>query len=79
MAYFFPILVLGFGGYLALRAVRALEQRGQRTSDVLKLSARVDYLESQVEAQASELTRIAEGQRFAEQLLAGRDPDSPQT
>jgi len=68
----FLLVGLGFAGYLALRAVRALERRGNAAHDLVALQARVELLEQQVETQSEELRRVTEGQQFTERLLRDR-------
>ena len=65
-----------FLGDLALRMVRAFERRGSGTGHIAALSVRVEQLENALELQSSELRRISDGQRFAEQLLAGQSYES---
>jgi hypothetical protein len=68
-----PWLLLGGGVlYLGVRAVRALERRGTANTELTDLRERVLALEETVGEQAEELRRVAEGQRFAERLLAER-------
>ena len=71
-----PVLAALFIGYLGLRLVRAFERKSGGTREIAELSARVELLESSLEQQGSELRRLSDGQRFAEQLLAGRTKDS---
>jgi hypothetical protein len=68
----FLIAVLGGGGYLALRAIRAFERRGTSAPEFVALSERVELLEQQLDAQTAELRRLAEGQQFTERLMADR-------
>lgn len=68
----FLLGALGGGGYLAWRAVRALERRNAPATDVLALQERVEQLEQQLDTQSAELRRLAEGQQFTERLLADR-------
>ena len=73
----FFISIIGFAGHLALRAVRALERGRNSARDEPVLSARIEILEQQLEAQGEELRRVEEGLRFAEKLIAGRSsPES---
>lgn len=73
----FLLTALGGGGYLAWRAVRALERRNAPAPDVLALQERVDQLEQQLDVQSAELRRLAEGQQFTERLLADRTSAPP--
>jgi hypothetical protein len=68
----FLIAVVGGGGYLALRAIRAFERRGTSAPEFLALSERVEVLEQQLDAQTADLRRLAEGQQFTERLIADR-------
>ena len=68
----FLVAAVGGGGYLALRAIRAFERRGTSAPEFLALSARVEVLEQQLDTQAAELRRVAEGQQFTERLIANR-------
>ncbi len=68
----FLLSMLGGGGYLAWRAVRALERRTTPAADVVALQERVEQLEQQLDTQSAELRRLAEGQQFTERLLADR-------
>ena len=68
----FLVAVLGGGGYLALRAIRAFERRGTSAPEFLALSERVEILEQQLETQTADLRRLAEGQQFTERLIADR-------
>jgi hypothetical protein len=83
MAEFLPILLvllwplfllsaLGGAGYLAWRAVRALEAKGASAPELVALRERVELLEEQLEAQNAELRRVADGQQFTEKLLENR-------
>ena len=68
----FLLSALGCAGYLALRAVRALERRGNAPPDLVALQERVELLEQQLEAQSEEIRRVTEGQQFTELLLSDR-------
>jgi cell division protein FtsB len=68
----FLLGVLGGGGYLALRAIRAFERRGQAAPELAALRDRVEVLEQQLESQSEELRRLSDGQQFTERLLADR-------
>lgn len=68
----FLLVGLGFAGYLALRAVRALERRGRAAPELEALRERIELLEQQLESQGEELRRVTEGQQFTERLLSDR-------
>ena len=69
----FWVLVLGGAFYLAVRLVRALEQRSSvmPTQD-LDMLKRMQQLEDTLDRQASELQQLTENQQFLESVLRGR-------
>lgn len=72
-----PWLVLGGGVLmLGLRGIRAYERRNVASTETLALSDRVKHLEDLVAEQGEELKRVADGQHFAERLLADRAASS---
>jgi hypothetical protein len=72
-----PWLLLGSGVLLlGLRAVRAFERRSVASAETLALRDRVQQLEELVAEHGEELKRVADGQRFAERLLADRASNS---
>ena len=71
----FWIGVIGGGFYLAVRFLRAFEQRGtlgSPRSDPLALSERVRRLEETIESMGAEIERLGEGQQFTHRLLTER-------
>ena len=68
-----PWLLLGTGVLLlGLRAVRAFERRNVASAETVALRERVQQLEELVAEHGEELKRVADGQQFAERLLADR-------
>lgn len=68
----FWLALIVLGGYLGLRAVRALEQRGAGSSELAELRGRIQQVEEALEASRSDIERLREGQDFTAKLLAGR-------
>lgn len=76
----FWIAVIGGGFYVAVRALRAFEQRGALPpprTDAQRLDARVARLEEALEQMSAEMERLAEGQQFTHRLLAERHEHRP--
>lgn len=71
---FFWAAVIGGGFYIAIRALRALEQRNglPARADPQALGSRVARLEDALEQLSAEMERLAEGQQFTHRLLAER-------
>ena len=66
------LVVLGGGGYLALRFVRAFERRGAAQGELEALRSRVLELERQVEGVQKEVERLSDEQSFTTRLLSER-------
>ena len=64
---------------LAVRFVRTNEQRVGAPRGTAALEERIARLEQLIEQMSVDLERVAEGQRFTTQVLAGRGepPESP--
>jgi hypothetical protein len=84
MLLIFPILWLLFlcsmvvgGGYVVVRFLRAYERRIGSGAEPASLAERVTLLERTVERMERELEQVGEGQRFMNQLLAGRTASLP--
>lgn len=73
----FPLAVIGGGLYLALRFVRAMEQRSMGPADGTALRGRVERLEVELERTIAEVERMDEGQRFMQRLLSERAGSPP--
>jgi hypothetical protein len=69
----FWIAVIGGAFYLAVRLIRALEQRStvMPTQD-LDMVKRMQQLEDTIERQSTELQQLTENQQFLESVLRGR-------
>jgi len=64
-----------FGGavlFLGLRAVRAVESRGEANAELLALRERLQLLEETVAEQGESLRRLSDGQEFTQRLLLER-------
>jgi hypothetical protein len=68
----FPYVVLGTFAYVALRFVRAYEQRGIRANEHYALTERVRLLEDVVDQVEDRVDRSDEVHRFTTSVLAGR-------
>ena len=73
----FPLGVVGGGLYLALRYVRAVEQRNVGAGDGTALRGRVERMEVELERTIAEVERLEEGQRFMQRLLSERTTSTP--
>ena len=75
---FFWLVVLGGGFYLAVRLVRAFENKAPQVQDDLGIGKRVQLLEEMTERQSAEIEQLTENQRFLESLLKSKPtlPDS---
>jgi hypothetical protein len=70
-AFFFTIAVIAIGVPLVRAFARWLDRRGSVPASVpADLTQRLDRIENSVEAMATEVERIAEGQRFTSKLMA---------
>ena len=70
-AFFFTIAVIAIGVPLVRAFARWLDRRGSVPAAVPgDLTQRLDRIETAVEAMATEVERIAEGQRFTSKLMA---------
>jgi hypothetical protein len=58
--------------YLALRFVRAAEQRGVSRGELDELRLRLGRVEEELAAASTEVERLAAAERFTTQLLASR-------
>lgn len=67
-----PILVLGGGGYLALRFVRAFERRGISQKQVADLEEKIAQLAAIAESTQRDVGRLSEEQEFTTRLLSQR-------
>lgn len=69
------IYLLFFGGlgYLALRAIRALEVAPSRPSELEALAAELELLREEQQALGSRITAIREGREFARELGRAKD------
>ncbi len=61
---------------LAYRLVRAQERRAMASERVVELTMRVAKLEDRLDAMATELSEVAEAQRFNTALLTGEEGDA---
>ena len=68
----FWALVIAGGGYLLLRAVRAMEGRGRDQDRLRTLEDRVILLEETLAAATHAIDRLEDEQRFTTRLLADR-------
>jgi len=67
------LALLGGGFYLALRFIRAFEQRNTSSGPELEeLRARLARLEDALESTSGEVQRLADAQQFTTRLLEGR-------
>ncbi len=75
VAFFLTTCVLAIG----IPLVRALAKRWERESAAPKIppevAARLERMETSIDAMAIEMERISEGQRFVTKLLAERQPE----
>lgn len=69
----FYLIIVGVPIYLVVRFLRAYERRTQSQVSGSDVGARLELLEAQVERLGREFERVAEGQRFTNALLSGRD------
>ena len=66
------LAVIGGGGYLALRFIRAFERRGATQEELNALRSKVAELEGQLESMQEHVDRLSEGQDFTTRLLSNR-------
>jgi hypothetical protein len=70
IAFFVMVAVIIVGLPLARAYARRLEQKPNRLPESSETLARLERIEQALEAVATEVERIAEGQRFTTKLLA---------
>lgn len=75
----FWILVIGGGGYLLVRFLRAYERRSIAPSDTSSFEERIRLLEEANLRLESEIAQIAEAQQFTTELLSERSSASPES
>lgn len=68
--------ILGGGGYLLVRFLRAYERRSLPPAQIGALEERVRTLEEANSRLEGEITQLAEAQRFTTELLSARDRGS---
>ena len=72
-----PYAMLGGGGYLAWRFVRAYERRAAPPDQVAALTNRVRMLEDGMDLVEDRVERLDEVQRFTTRVLAGHVEQGP--
>lgn len=72
------VVVVGSAGYLALRAIRALEMRGSSNEELQTLAKRLHHLEEEVESLSNRHHELGESLVFTEKLISARQhaPDA---
>jgi hypothetical protein len=79
IAFFIMVAVIIVGTPIARAYARRLEQKPNRLPESNEMLARLERIEQALEAVATEVERIAEGQRFTTKLLSNtRHPALPQ-
>ena len=74
----FWIAVIGGGGYLLVRLVRAYERRSAAPGEFARLDERIRALEESHESMEAEMMRLADAERFTTQLLSEGRSDAPE-
>lgn len=72
MYAFFWTVLLGGGGYLILRFIRAYERKAVQGTEMAKLEERVQLLEEANSRLESEMAAIEEAHQFTVRLLTER-------
>jgi len=74
----FWLVILGGGFYLAVRVVRAFEQRHSSRGELEQMRDRLARIEDSFESIGTELQRLNEAQQFTDRLLTERTEEPPE-
>ena len=72
IAFFLTTVVLAIGIPLVRALARKWDRDGQHPKVPAEVAARLERMETSIDAMAIEMERISEGQRFVTKLLADR-------
>ena len=75
IAFFLTTVVLGIGIPLVRALARKWDRDGQQPKVPPEVAARLERMETSIDAMAIEMERISEGQRFVTKILADRQAE----
>ena len=75
LGFFLTTCVLAIGIPLVRALVRRWDRESQMPKVPAEVAARLERMETSIDAMAIEMERISEGQRFVTKLLAERQPE----